>query len=82
MDQRAVSDNVVHIDSVRDIWRPVKLACFWCGHSMVSTIPDTMAFPCECADCGLFAATITHEAPDGWAWMSEEELAEHEFVPV
>jgi hypothetical protein len=73
---------VVSIDMARDIWRPVKLACFWCGHVVVSIVPDNIRFPCECADCGLFAATITHEAPDGWSKMTEEELAEYEWVPA
>ena len=73
---------VISIDDGRKDYRPVKMCCFWCGHSVVACISDRMTLPAECSDCGLWASIITHEAPAGWSTMSEEELAEHEFDPV
>jgi len=74
-----VSADVIDIKSARG-WAPFKESCSWCGHSCVGVIHESHVGMTECSECGLWAMQKTHRAPDGWSCMSEEELAEADWV--
>lgn len=73
---------VVDLSDYRLNWRPIKEACFWCGYACVAVVSEhvTPLTRQECAGCGLFAAVVTHEPPEGWQHMSEDELSEAGWV--
>lgn len=75
---------VVDLADYRVNWRPIKEACFWCGYACIAIVSEGMTrfTRGECAGCGLFAATLTHEPPEGWQRMDEDELRDAGWVPI
>ncbi len=68
--------DVAHIDTNRLNWRPVRESCWWCGSWCIGVVSEhvTATTPLECYSCGLMAATVAKEPPEGWQDMSDDEL--------